>query len=1427
MAKGREGVFAGELPNGFWQVAGIGCRNMVIRTSSLRGCRRSIGGLDADLTPIAPLLPVLASPDTVQAIHLSDSTVRREPLRRCGRIRLESTIQPQQTIPLPPATPHQPDSSLGQRAVTLSPVALRAQALTARRLIKLLLLAHRSGWLIAGFVAALFVGAVFDYFLRSPGWVRGVGLLFAAALIGSLLVRRVLPVLRFSPSAEDLTLRLSPVATAPQAAATLAVATAPTVITGPSGSLASSLASSLVAHARHAPLIGLRSMAASLRWQPAARAAGALALAVLLVLAALAFEPRLSTTGARRMLTPWADASWPRRYLVTPMVEAEVAPLGRALVLSAALVRAPGDKRAAEVLADLVISSPGRADVRRTIVLTPQDRTASVPVPEDDDLRTFASGMDQGLVFERLLEPSLFDLPPIGGRGAAGAGEQPGRAERATLRYTLRAGDHEAAARTIELVRPPEVVRLTLRSNPPEYLRATASSESKVNRPNGVVTLGPVAEGSAVSIDIALSSSLPLPTADATGAASIAATLGQAAAALIAQGKAVLSREAQEGESGTSGKLWRLSWVPRETLVLPIRLVDAHSLTSADDLAVRLEVRGDRVPEVAIISPATDMAVTAEADVEVIAEARDDYSIAALGTTAQRAVRPGNSAGAEHELTGPGLQIAELERSATENDPAASGQVTLTGTISARMLSAKPGDEVHVVATAQDNFLLTHTGAPEMHAPVRSAVRRLRIVSAEQMTEKLAGDLAALRRAIIAATERQSTVRQAATAATKMAEAASEAASAAETEAINSEQSPAQQAEQTAAQMAAQQAASRASQQAAQKLGELGSEQAELARQIARLAEMAKQADAAARQNKLDPQAISKPAAAAAAGLQAAASKAAEAADSARAAARPPAEITKGASDAAKQATSEAAAEASKAAQRAAAQQQATERALEQAASVLDRGQDAWAARRSLAALADEQKATQQATKQAGQETQGKEPGQLTAQQRAALDQAAERQEDLARQAAELEQKLKQGAEALRTSDPAASEALRDAAQRAAKSGVQQQMQDAAKQTRANQTNEAQQKQEQAEKTLRSMMEQLDAAKANQDAVLRRQLDTLAQTIEALIAMQQAELNKLTAAIAAAAPATGLDAAMIRLNTATQSAMDNAGQASIEVVGGGENQAQKIVQLLRSAGDVQSSAIINLRARPAKLEQAAQNETESLKLLEEAKSAAAAAKQEAAERDAAERRAALRAIYQQMLADQIDLTADTAPMIGKTVDRRERMTASALATRQALLPGRLGDLREKLDQLAESGIFLIAHQRISKAAADATDLLRAGKWGPALAARQAAIERTLLALVSALADPENKSDFRENEQGEQPGQQGGGGGSTPEPLLPPITELQLLRGLQQEALLSTREADEATDPALAKQAATDAVSMQRDLSARAAEVAEKLKSQQQ
>lgn len=157
-------------------------------------------------------------------------------------------------------------------------------------------------------------------------------------------------------------------------------------------------------------------------------------------------------------------------------------------------------------------------------------------------------------------------------------------------------------------------------------------------------------------------------------------------------------------------------------------------------------------------------------------------------------------------------------------------------------------------------------------------------------------------------------------------------------------------------------------------------------------------------------------------------------------------------------------------------------------------------------------------------------------------------------------------------------------------------------------------------------------------------------------------------------------------------------------------------------------------------------------------------------------------------------------MIGVELDRRGRARGRALADRQDALAGALAKLLEQTAGLREATMFALAHERL-----DAAMRLAGGELAlervPVSAGRHlATAEGVLRQLVDALEEPQQENAFRENEQG-----QGGGGGGGQQggkqPLLPPIAELRLLKGMQQEALELTRQAEGGVDGATGAEAA--------------------------
>jgi hypothetical protein len=478
---------------------------------------------------------------------------------------------------------------------------------------------------------------------------------------------------------------------------------------------------------------------------------------------------------------------------------------------------------------------------------------------------------------------------------------------------------------------------------------------------------------------------------------------------------------------------------------------------------------------------------------------------------------------------------------------------------------------------------------------------------------------------------------------------------------------------------------------------------------------------------------------------------------------------------------------------------------------MLDRGQDGWAVRQSVERLLAEQKQAAQATQEAGRATAGKPASELTAQEQAELDRQARAQEDLARRADSAIEQLERTAQRLERTDPTQAEAMREAARQARQDQLSQNQRDAAQQTRQNRTAEAGQRQQQAQNTLSRMLNQLDEAQRKRDETLRRVLADLAQQIEALIARQQVELERLGKAIDGE-QVTGLDASMIELHTNTRGVAESTRA----------REAAPVIVLVEAAGRSQEAAIVNLRSEPPDAVEAEGSERQSLARLEEALALARKLDQQAEQRDNDRKREELREAYEQILDRQKSIRDDAAPMIGQEIDRRQRASLRGLGEKQGAIKEELSALRSKTEEMGEAGMFDYAHRRLDTATGDAATKLNAGEAPKGLARSHAVAIETLEALVDALKDEQKKRD--EFRSGESAGSSSGGqnGQGQPQPMLPPIAELKMLRRMQIDAAKRTREA---ADAGLADEELTGLAEDQSALAEQGAVLLEKLKQQ--
>ncbi len=480
-------------------------------------------------------------------------------------------------------------------------------------------------------------------------------------------------------------------------------------------------------------------------------------------------------------------------------------------------------------------------------------------------------------------------------------------------------------------------------------------------------------------------------------------------------------------------------------------------------------------------------------------------------------------------------------------------------------------------------------------------------------------------------------------------------------------------------------------------------------------------------------------------------------------------------------------------------------------AEMLDRGQDEWLMRRDVERLLEEQRRLAEQTASIGRRTTGRDTSELTLEELSELDRIAQRQREASEQLEQTLDDLNERARQMSEADPAQASAMQQAADRGRRSQAAQAMREAAQQIQENRTGAAGRNQQEVMDALQEMLEDLEEAQANRDAALRRVLASVIESIDGLIRRQEREL----AALDASQDARGLDQGMVRLMTNTLGVLD-------QVRSQGDALA-RVADLLDEAIEAQQESVGLLRAAQIDRVSVRMSEETSLTRLRQARAEARRLEEEAGKREAARKQAELRAAYREVLEQQIAIRGEVAPMVvSERLSRRQRQRARVLGEQQATLRRRLAEILEQTEELEQSAMFAFAHERLDALMEAASATLRRGAPTGRTLRRQDSAVRVLRSILESLKDRPSENDpFRD-----AAGTSGGGqGGSSEQPLIPPMAELKLLRSMQEEALAWTRalnEAGETTDDELEELAA-----LQGELASRGAALIEKMSQQQQ
>lgn len=464
-------------------------------------------------------------------------------------------------------------------------------------------------------------------------------------------------------------------------------------------------------------------------------------------------------------------------------------------------------------------------------------------------------------------------------------------------------------------------------------------------------------------------------------------------------------------------------------------------------------------------------------------------------------------------------------------------------------------------------------------------------------------------------------------------------------------------------------------------------------------------------------------------------------------------------------------------------------RELEDLSELLEHDKDAWVAARKLERLAEAiQKASDERSK-AGARTIGRNRSDLSADEAAGLERAADATQQAAQTAADVMAELKERSQQVRKEDPQRSASLEQAAKRGEDESLSSRMEQAQQATRQNKLDEARAASQEAMQTVARMIEDLADDQKARSETLRRRLATLAEAIEQLLTQarsaEEAGFPLISAdgtTVSTAAAAVGQEAAKISLNA---SGVADEGRAA-------GPSAQRVVRLIERAAEAEGRAAASMGATPPQVSAGYEQLVRGKSLFEEALDVVRQQEKKNEEAQRQERAAKLAAEYAALCDRQEGLITATAALVSSESNRRALVEARRLGVEQEQIGKAIEQVATDSEDVRKSATFMEATGLAVEAAGHAADDLRGGLPVAGTLEMEREVLETLRGLAGALAQAAKKKDDPFAQESEQvAGGQGGGGGGAggqEEPLIAPLAELKMLRALQQRIYDRTKSA---------------------------------------
>jgi hypothetical protein len=427
----------------------------------------------------------------------------------------------------------------------------------------------------------------------------------------------------------------------------------------------------------------------------------------------------------------------------------------------------------------------------------------------------------------------------------------------------------------------------------------------------------------------------------------------------------------------------------------------------------------------------------------------------------------------------------------------------------------------------------------------------------------------------------------------------------------------------------------------------------------------------------------------------------------------------------------------------------------------------------------------------AQKDLQGKNPDELTPEQKAELDRLKEAQQKLKQRTDQLLEKMNRVADDREKKDPETAKELRNAVQQAQQDNIAGKMQEAGDKVEQNNLNQASDAQQEAAKKLEQLVKALEDRREAELDRLAKKLKEVQKKMDDLSAEQE-RLQKKVKQAAALKDAKQRDEELKRL-AKRQAELKKKAEGMAEELK--RLRAGRASQAMTKAADQMGEALKRLE----KGEDADEKQEDALDRLDEAQDEMQRAADDAAEQLAREQLAKVADVLKQLKERQEGLVAEAERIQRDVLERKVWDRGHQISLRQ------LGDAQKELseetatvakEKLSGAVVFGRMVKKAARAMDEAAgnlqerfdDVSKAPGHTEAderIARRQQEAVRRLGQLLEAIKpDP----GVPQRQPGGNPGG-GPGGGSQPPPgdAIPPLAQLKLLRALQAELNKRTEE----------------------------------------